>query len=162
MENTIIAVYGRAGEGKSETIKKVCQMLIANFPDADPSIQAIDYAEDILLTIVIFGIKIGIESTGDPKSRMLDTVVRLGREEKCDIIICATRTEGATVNKVDEVADVYDYHTLWISTYWSPTLDYKFLNHALAKSIVELVSALVHSRLNLNARSPQLVSPNVN
>ncbi|MBE2288970.1 MAG: hypothetical protein IAE95_05405 [Chitinophagaceae bacterium] len=135
-------------------------MLIANFPDAIPSINTINYDADILLTIDVFGIKIGIESTGDPKSRMLDTVARLGREEKCNIIICATRTEGATVNKVDEVADVYDYHTLWISTYWSSTLDYKFLNHSLAKNIVELVTALVHSRLK--ARNSLPVTSNLN
>ncbi len=155
MKKTIIAIYGRANEGKSETIKKVCKMLIVNFPKAKPSITDIDYSKDILVTIQIGNIKIGIESQGDPNSRMLneETIKKLVDKEAdknlggCDIIICTTRTGGNTVKKVDEIAKNYDYHTLWISSFWSPTLNHTVLNRIAAHNIIEIIKSLIVGQL---------------
>ena len=98
-------------KGKSETIKKVCQILLRDFPSAIPS-KTPNYSGDILLTIKLSNIKIGLESQGDPNSRMIydDTLKKLADSELipelggCDIIICATRTGGMTVKKVDGIA----------------------------------------------------------
>lgn len=148
MERTIIAVYGRAGEGKSNTVKKVCELLLATFPNAISSISPIDYSADIFLFIQLGSIKIGIESQGDPNSRMFETVEKLIRDEKCDIVLCTTRTEGETVNEVDRLSDEYDYHTLWMSSYWSPTLQYKdVLNRLAAESIIEAIKSLILGRI---------------
>ena len=149
MNKTIIAVYGRQKEGKSSTIKNVCKSLLLYYPNAKPSIHPINYSGDILLTIQLGKIKIGIESQGDPGSRMLwnDTVENLAKVEHCDIIICATRTEGDTVKKVDYVADSYGYQTLWLSSFWSPTLNTDVLNHIASENIIELVKSLIVGRL---------------
>ena len=116
MNKTIIAVYGRANEGKSETIKKVCRLLLNSFPNAVSFPSEINYNGDVCLTIKLDKVRIGIESQGDPNSRMVNTIGKLA-EKKCDIIICATRTSGSTVNKVDEIAKNYNYKTVWLSTY---------------------------------------------
>ena len=85
---TIIAIYGRKNEGKSETIKNVCRILLSNFPNSVPSIpiHEIDYNSDILLTIKLGSTLIGIESQGDPNSRMIndDTIKDLANQN-CDI-----------------------------------------------------------------------------
>ncbi len=155
MNKTIIGIYGRSSEGKSDTIKRACAEFLASHPLAVASISPIDYSGDILLTIKIGDIKIGIESQGDPNSRMIseDTLKKLADPifdpilGGCDIILCATRTEGMTVGKVDEIANLYDYHTLWISSFWSPTLNHQVLNQIAAFNVVNIMDDLMGGRL---------------
>lgn len=148
MNKTIIAVYGRYNEGKSDTLKKVCQTILSTFPTAEASQEDINYEHDILLTIQLPNLKIGIESKGDPNSRMLteDTIKSLA-DENCDIILCATRTSGDTTYKVDEIADNYGYHTLWISSFWSPKLDYSVLNQKAAENVIDIIKSLAIGQL---------------
>lgn len=120
MNKTIIAIYGRQSEGKSTIIKNVCELILADFPNAVPTPAVIDYSGDILVTIQLGLIKIGIESQGDPNSRIIkeNTIRRLADEALdplfggCHVILCATRTGGETVNKVDAIAKTYVFHTL--------------------------------------------------
>lgn len=147
---TIIVIYGRQNEGKSETIKRICQLILSDFPYARPS-KTPDYSGVILLSIQIGNIKIGIESQGDPNSRMLnqDTIRKLADKNEdpilggCDIIICTTRTGGKTVHKVDEIANDYAYHTLWMSSFFSPKLNKNVLNNLAAKNCIEVIKSLV-------------------
>lgn len=148
MNNTIIAIHGRANEGKSETIKKVCELILETYPNAKPSKENLNYSGDINLTIIIGRIKIGFESQGDPNSRMIyDKTVEKLAKEKCNIIVCATRTGGMTVKQVDKIADMYDYHTLWISSYWSPSLNHNVLNRQAAESIITIIKGLITEQL---------------
>ncbi len=148
MNKTIIAIHGRANEGKSETIKKVCSLILDTFPTAIPSETNIDYSGDILLTVNVNGVIIGFESQGDPNSRMIyDETLRKLADKNCDIIICATRTGGMTVKKVDKIANDYDFHTLWISSYWSPSLNFEVLNRIAAENIVGIVKSLIIGQL---------------
>jgi hypothetical protein len=65
----------------------------------------------------------------------------------CDIIICATRTGGKTVNKVDEIANKYDYHTLWISSFFSPHLDKNVLNRMASENVINIIKSLIVEQL---------------
>lgn len=157
MNNTIIAIYGRAREGKSETIKNTCRLLLQRFPNAVTSIprNEIDYTGDIFFTVQIGLIKIGFESQGDPGSRMIteDTIRQLADISVnstlggCQIIICATRTAKGTVQRVDQIASNYDYYTLWKSSYYSADLDHNVLNNLAAEEVVELINLLMMDRL---------------
>ena len=148
MNKTIIAIHGRANEGKSETIKKVCSLILETFPNAISSETNINYTGDILLTIDINGIIIGFESQGDPNSRMIyDETLRKLADKNCDIIICATRTGGMTVKKVDKIASDFDFHTLWISSFWSPTLNTEVLNRKAAENIINIIKSLIVGQL---------------
>lgn len=155
MNKTIIAVYGRQNEGKSETIRKVCELLIANFPNAVPNPSVIHYNGDILVTIQLGAIKIGLESQGDPNSRMIseDTLAKLADKNinpvlgGCDIIVCATRTKRGTVDKVDSIANQYNYHTLWKSSYYTPNLNTTVLNKMAAEEIINIIRALIVGQL---------------
>jgi hypothetical protein len=155
MNKTIIAVYGRANEGKSETIKKTCELLILNFPNAVPNPLVVNYNGDILVTVQLGNYKIGFESQGDPKSRMIheDTIRKLADKKidpnlgGFDIIICATRTSGETVDKVDVIANQYSYNTLWKSSYYTPNLNRDVLNKKAAEEIIELITALITGQL---------------
>lgn len=150
MNKTIIAVYGRKDEGKSSSIKLVCQKLLDEFPNATSSIpkEEISYSADILVIITLGSIRIGIESQGDPKSRMItEETIKYLAEEKCDIILCATRTGGETVHKVDEIAGAYNYRTLWLSTFWGHHLDHDVLNNQLSDQIIRFITSLIVGQL---------------
>lgn len=170
MNKTIIAVYETAGKGKSSSIKKVCELLLAHFPSAHLAHafhpappHPFTYNWDICVIIDINGIKIGIESMGDPKSRMLEEkpVILENKTEhptgngtieklalyNCDIILCCTRTKRDTVAKVWQVAGLYQYNVLWKSSNNSSTLNHKVLNHFLAEEIINIIKAIIIGQL---------------
>jgi hypothetical protein len=148
MNKTIIAIYGRAGEGKSTSIKLACKKLLRDYPNATPPIEGVKDNGDILTVITLGDVKIGFESQGDPKSRMIreDTLRQLANQD-CQIIICATRTRSETVRKVDQIANEFDYHTLWLSSYWSPNLSKKVLNDQLSDQIIRFITSLIVGQL---------------
>lgn len=147
MEKTIITIYGRKNEGKSETIKNVCKIILSNFPRAiaNISIIDIDYNNDILIVIQIGEIKIGIESQGDPETRMLhdDESIESFAKNSCDIILCASRTSGNTVNRIDHIAKKYHYGTIWKSSYYAPNYNHNVINRIAAEEIVNLIKSII-------------------
>lgn len=148
MNKTIIAIYGRAEEGKSTAIKLACRKLLRDFPNAVPPAEGVNDNGDILTVITMGDVKIGFESQGDPKSRMIreDTLRQLANQG-CQIIICATRTRSETVRKVDEIANEFGYHTIWMSSYSSPSLNHDVLNDQLSDQIIRFITSLILSQL---------------
>ena len=154
MNKTIIAIYGRQEEGKSATIKLAFQHLTTKYPNAIFD-RHLNMSGDILTVVELNGTKIGFESQGDPNSRIIsqDTLRKLADQSfdavlgGCDIIICATRTEGNTVKKVDHIASTFGYFTLWMSSYFSPKLNHKVLNQKAAENIVDMITSLMLGQL---------------
>ena len=98
MKKIVIALRGRGNLGKSSSIKEAYNLLKQGF--LINSITHEILGADIRAVLTIGNIKIGIESQGDPSSR-LPASLKLFRELGCKIIICATRTKGATVDAVE-------------------------------------------------------------
>lgn len=67
--------------------------------------------KDISLIVKINGVKIGIESQGDPGSRIFESL-KLFQERNCRIIVCATRSRGKTTQAVSNLAK--KYRITWI------------------------------------------------
>ncbi|WP_159256407.1 hypothetical protein [Tenacibaculum maritimum] len=51
------------------------------------------------------------------------------------------------VKKVDEIANKYDYHTLCIGSFWSPTLNHTVLNRFAAENIINIIKGLITEQL---------------
>ena len=110
----IYALYGRGEIGKTSTIKEVYNLFVEKFGkeiivESDTNI----FSEqgDIRIIVKVKGKIIGIESQGDPGSRLkvsLDIFVKID----CDIILCATRTRGTTVDIVKQLESEYKIN--WI------------------------------------------------
>lgn len=156
MKKTIIAIYGRAGEGKSTTIKNICRRIIESYQGVEiVGEQLVNYDYDIFLVLKIGTIKIGIESQGDPNSRMLkaDSIRKLADGTidplmgGCDIIICACRTGGRTVKKVEEIANEYNYYTLWRSSYYAPNFEFEYFNDKAAVEVCAIISDLINGKI---------------
>jgi Cdc6-like AAA superfamily ATPase len=139
----VIVLKGIRNVGKSQTIKKVYKLLLKSYPSA--KIQEKFIGVDIRVVLTINGTKIGIESQGDPGingrlKKSLDYFVELN----CQIIICATRTYGQTVDAVNKLKD--SYGITWIDqTVERRPFEQGNSNVLVAKNIVEEVEKAIHS-----------------
>ncbi|HYJ85833.1 MAG TPA: hypothetical protein VEW46_07255 [Pyrinomonadaceae bacterium] len=99
-----IALTGTERKGKSTTIRKAYDLLIAKYPNASVEHAPGRWGIDIKVVVRIGEVKIGIESRGDPGSALTESLnefVRIG----CIVIVCARRTSGRLFDAVNNLAD---------------------------------------------------------
>ncbi|OBU10610.1 hypothetical protein [Morganella psychrotolerans] len=101
----IYALQGRGNCGKTSTLKEIFNQLKAKYPNA--IINIINENSDITIELNINGVKIGIESQGDPNSR-LETSLLHFVSVNCDVIFCAVRTSGMTVQWVNNCSNTHN------------------------------------------------------
>jgi hypothetical protein len=115
---TMIVVRGSHNTGKTQSIKKVYEIII-KLKDTYKSleIEVLDYSEhskgDFKAVFKYKGKKIGIESLGDPGSKHKERLKELA-EDNCEIIITASRTNGETHESVLSIMKEYDYNFYWV------------------------------------------------
>lgn len=138
----LIALYGTSNVGKTQTIRFVFEKLTREFSECifhKDFDQIIREHGDICIVVIINGKIIGIESQGDPNSRIfisLPIFVNL----KCDIILCATRTRGATVAEVEKLNK--EYEIKWVRKNEEPNVSKQHsVNDKIANEIVEIIKA---------------------
>ena len=145
MKKTVIAISGASNQGKSASIKEIVQRITLRFPSA-----FVDYkinTADVKAIIQIGHVKIGIESQGDPGSR-LGASLQEFIKEGCDIIVCATRTRGETVELVNEMFAKYHYDIIWTSNYFSNEKydpNNPIINHFFADHMIFLVQQVMNN-----------------
>lgn len=144
MNKIVIANSGHGRQGKSTSIKALFKVLSDKYPDGT---NIIKNQGDILATIRIGDILVGIESQGDPNSRMFDSLTML-REMGCNIIICACRTSGATLDKIKELHTKYGYELIFVP---NPRTDneelYSLCNDELyVETVMQIISKVSNSK----------------
>jgi hypothetical protein len=96
---------------------------------------------NITVIMTIDDVKFGIESQGDPNSRLfknLDRFVKIG----CKVIVCATRSRAATVEAVNSLSGEFRIE-------WFPNLsissasEHEAANRSDALQIVASVQAVI-------------------
>lgn len=105
--NTIIAIKGIGNTGKTEAIKNIYHLLKSKYPKARIENKICEL--DIRVIFTVNGVKIGIESQGDPSSRLFESIP-LFVKSQCNIILCATRSRGKTVQLIKEQEN---YEIVW-------------------------------------------------
>ncbi len=146
MKKTIIANWGPSNQGKTDTIKRLAQLILDTYPHAKCTPAKPSFKADIVLIIMLGKIRIGIESQGDPNSRLPDSL-KYFSEEKCDIIVCATRTSGQTVEEVNALNTSHGYDTVWVTNHRSPDKDISRINQLSANHILDLMQRILDDRL---------------
>lgn len=146
MKKTVFANWGTAGQGKSSTVKKIAELILKNYRSATTAPVIIDFTFDIRIIITIGKIKIGIESQGDPNSRLFDSL-KYFVKISCDIIICSTRTSGSTVDAVNELYTKHGYDNVWVTNYRSNEKNEDTLNDISAKHIFELIQQNITGKI---------------
>jgi hypothetical protein len=142
---TVIAIWNRAGQGKSSTLRAVAKLLVKTYKDYKPihpePFEIPDEGDFEMVMKTKKGTVIGIISKGDPGTGLKRKLIRMRDEYKCDIILCSTRTKGKTIWAVSE--EFKNYNVIWTSTY--ETLDDKirgFVNEKKAEHILDLLQNL--------------------
>jgi hypothetical protein len=150
IKKTIIANKGLAAQGKSASIISLIHALRAKYPNANTEPQEIIFNGDVQVIINLDNVKIGIESQGDPKSRLF-TSLPLFVEKKCDIIICACRNRGQTVWEVEKMHSVHDYDIVWVSNprlYPKKTKEQnKHVNLLFVDQAMKLIEAIINQQI---------------
>ncbi len=146
MKKTIFANWGHAQQGKSDTIKRIVQEILATYPTATTSPSTINFSGDIQVVITIGQISIGIESQGDPNSRLFESL-KMFSSANCDIIICSTRTSGRTVGAVSALHYSHGYDIVWVTNHRSNEKNQTILNDISAKHFFTLVQQVMAGTL---------------
>jgi hypothetical protein len=143
MENKIVVLRGVAKVGKSTTIKKVFEMLKSSYTsDLSVLLEDVGYV-DVKAILVIKGVKIGIESQGDPGGRLEESLKEF-EEKGCAVIVCTTRTRGKTVDLINGLQSRYG--VVWFQQEReSDTSEWEVSNYAMAKRITEEVEKLINA-----------------
>jgi len=90
--------------------------------------------------------KIGIASMGDPGSGQEEYLRRMVEEERCEIIVCASRTKGGTVDCVDRYARKYGYRLVWLSPFAGyGQINRNLLNDLSGDAVVRLIGNLLNA-----------------
>ena len=98
-----------ANVGKSSTIRAVYRLLKSKYRTA--KIKNLNGGSDVCAIVTIRKTKIGIEHHGDPDSRLEESLKKFVRE-KCNVIICATRSRSRTADAVYALEQ--DYDLIWL------------------------------------------------
>jgi hypothetical protein len=103
----IFALQGPQNCGKSDTLKHLFQMIQTKYASA--TIQNLHpKTKDIAIIMHgVNGLVVGIESQGDPNSRLQNTLNNFSAAN-CDIIFCACRTTGGTVKSIQTFSNAYN------------------------------------------------------
>lgn len=109
MEKVIIVNYGAGGQGKSTALKAVCKALIEGLEN----VKIENYLDDgdVKAELTVNGFRIGIESQGDPESRVYASLKEFAQNH-CNIIITACRTKGDTIEEVRLLGEK-GYKIIW-------------------------------------------------
>jgi hypothetical protein len=102
----IYVLQGPSDCGKSSTIKEIFSVLDVKYPNC---IQNNYFPGQYDIKIEMKNIKgflVGIESQGDPNSRLQDSLNDF-EKNGCDIIFCAARTRGMTVQWINSHSKKY-------------------------------------------------------
>lgn len=128
MKKTILCLFGPANTGKTSTIRRVDEIL----QSYGAKLIKVLFDENDIGKEYLFGAhKVGILSLGDPGSAQSEHLNQLAVDE-CEVIICASRSKGATCDAVSKIASS-NYERYWIS----PLYEYDSV-HPLASEMHEL------------------------
>jgi len=145
MKGKVIALWGRGDIGKSEAVKKAYELLTSKYKNTTPDEYPKPIFEgDIMVVLTIKGVKIGIESQGDPGGRLSKSLSAFVNV-KCKVIICATRTRGQTVDAVTAL-EKNNYEVIWIEQEIKSTKsEHKPSNLVMAKKLVKEAEKIINS-----------------
>lgn len=129
---TVICIWGTEHIGKTTLIHTVFDTLNLS---GTPPLQT--WGDDMLAILNIQGKTVGFASMGDPGSNQADCLQRLATNN-CEVILCASRTKGQTVNTVGNLS-AQGYRIIWASPFSSGDMPVFPLNNLFAEVVIKLI-----------------------
>jgi len=120
----------------------VLDQLIIEFPGCNHK-SLRDHKREVLATLTIHGVKVGLTSIGDVGREVRENLELL-IENKCEMIICATRTRGETVIAVERHEG--EFIIKWLEQNIQPNQEKqaasnKNMSRRIVRSILDLINA---------------------
>ena len=140
MRKTIIALYGRANEGKSSTLINLYNLMGG---------ETTTNINDISISLIYQDNKIAFISQSDPTEEIFETFefdLRTFLTNNCKIVFVTSRTRGKIVHLIDELANEFNYNVIWLSTSFSPHLNTTILNDLHANYLLDLSNTLIFNQ----------------
>lgn len=130
----IIVVRGISNSGKTTSIKTALDVL-RNKPSA--VITVLKDGTDLIVVVNIDGVIVVVASAGDLEE-MLKQLIRLIRDIDWDILVCATKSRGKTVDyiKMWSITLSRTHSCVWIEKQWVPKNQQAAANEATAREIL--------------------------
>lgn len=129
----LFALQGPGSCGKSTTLINLYNAVRSKYPAATVQILHNGAADIAIVMTGVNGLVVGIESQGDPSSRLQNTLSTFAGAQ-CDIIFCACRTRGMTVGWVNALSSQYNIHFVQQK---QVTSNYAATNSAMAASLMQ-------------------------
>lgn len=140
-----LAVWHSGGKGKTESVRQFAFELLRVYPEFNPIIPnptTVPATNDFRLIVEINGKIVGVESQGDPKTRLEERLEELAVIQNCDLIICTCRTRGETVDAVSNLRN-HGYEVIWTSTYeLNGAVQQTIVNFAKGRHILNILQSL--------------------
>lgn len=144
-KKAILAVSNSAGKGKTSTLRELVVAFQNSYPNhiqLFPVLDAIRETGDFCWVIQIGDLTVAIESCGDPKTDLKGRLAKLKEQWNADVIFCATRTKGETVQVVAHFSASQGFDAIWTSTYVVPADKRAIANATKARHIHDLMQML--------------------
>lgn len=145
MRKLVIANSGTGHIGKSSSVKAVYQLI----KDKGHKLLIEEWqGSDIKAIFEIDGVKVGIESQGDPSTNMEETMEEFVKAG-CDIIVTACRTKWGTYDKVAVyLGKENGYDVLWAAHYVYQVPEADETRALLNARYAQQVYQLIQDRIN--------------
>lgn len=142
----IICFFAGPSCGKTKSIREVYKLLTGKYPQKQGDFK--ETVKDKDTTIGLTDATIGISSWGDPgaNEKPLDELVNEG----CDIIVCASRTRGATIKAVEKHASRYEI--IWLSPLHGREDEFPLLHDLYRRKNAEMVVSIIKEILQGSIR----------
>jgi hypothetical protein len=131
---SVFALKGPSNSGKSDVLIRLFHNLQAKYPTA--TVQVL-HGRSRDMKVVLRGIKgktVGVESQGDPNSRLKESLAGF-LAAGCDVIFCACRTSGMTLGWVNALAPP---HRVQLVAQIRAARDHATANAAMAASLIRM------------------------
>lgn len=141
MSKYLICDLARSDWGKTQTLLKVIDLLKAK---TKPLVEEVIDNGDKFAIFKINGKKIIVSTQGDPNSYQKEGLLR-AVNDNTDIIVCASRTKGATVNSIYETTNG-SYEIIWFNNFYADNKDLSCipsLKNISAEAIVNLILTII-------------------
>lgn len=145
MNKLVIVNYGSGNKGKSTSVKEVYKLLSACYPQHVTIIHPME-SGDVKALIDVNGVLVGIESQGDPNSRLKNSLSDF-LEFGCQIIVAACRSYGDTAKAIDDMHK-YGYQVIWSSNdkNWDEDTIVDYLNAKYAEYVLQLIEDRINNK----------------
>ena len=138
MKKIAIINQGQSNRGKSTTILQIYAALKHKYQPTENPTSTNSRNNEITAILQIDGIKIGIESEGDPYTNY-EISLKKFIEASCNIIIATCRTKGATAASMRKLKD-NGYSVIWTT---NPRSDDEILIDKLNQKYVDMIIEIV-------------------